>query len=579
MQVLRIIGSLSLPVMLLGCAPQKPDALRQSISDINNTDSRVAQRAIDDLADAGPKGVAAVPQLAKALANADEGVRWRAARALETIGPKAKSAAPALLKALKDEDAAVRAHAARALGMLDDRRPSIVDGLASLITDPDAQVRRAAISALARLEPGQDVAIPLMVKALEDADPSVKLPALQSLAEGGAEAVPALVEALGHRQGRYWATLVLAEMGPAAKDATPALAKLLEDPDPEVRMQAAMALGAIGADAASAQASLMAALADKTPAVRYASAFALGQARAADALPALEKAEGGDDAFLAMISGWAVAKIKPDDASAVTKAVELIVAGLKSKDANLREGAAKALLDLNAPRETVGPPLMAALDDPDPEVQENVARALASLGEAIVPRVVERLKDPASQDRALRVFSRMGPSAAGAVPTVVELLGEADAPRRRDIVLALGSIGPAAADATTALVPLLHDSDEDVRVAAAFALANIGPAARAAVDELQKHLKSKDQLLRLACAEALLRVQPDNAQTVALAVPVLVGLVQEGKTDVTRQEAAAALGDLGAAAKSAAGALQRAQNDPSPAVREAVHDALAKIRG
>lgn len=578
MQAFKFLCCLSLPVMLLGCAPQKPDALRQATSDVNNRDSQVAQKAIDSLADAGPKGAKAVPQLTRALASPDEDVRWHAARALESIGPKAASAAPALIKALKDKSASVRAHAARALGMLGDKQSSIIDGLASLITDPDAQVRRSAIGAIARLDPGPDVAIPLMVKVLDDADPAVKLPALQTLAEGGAYVVPALVEALDHPQGRYWATLVLAEVGPPAKDAVPALTKLLADQDPEVRMQVAMTLAAIGVDAASAAPALVTSLGDKVPGVRYAGAYALGQLRAAEALPDLEKAEAGDDAFLAMVSAWAVAKIKPDDTSAVAKAVELIVGGLKSDNANVRQGAARALLDLNAPRETVGPPLIAALDDPDPEVQENVAQALASQGEAILPRVMERLKDPASQERALRVFSRMGASAAGAVPLVVELLGEAEPTRRHDFVLALGSIGPAAVEATSALVPMLHDRDEDIRVATAFALANIGPGARAAVEELQKNLKSKDQLLSLACAEALLQIQPDDANTVATAVSVLVNLLQEGKTDVTRLEAAAALGDLGTTAKSAATALQKAQSDPSPAVRDAAHEALAKIR-
>jgi HEAT repeat protein len=579
MQASKFLCCLTLPVMLLGCAPQKPDAFRQAASDVNNRDSQVAQKAIDYLTDAGPKGAKAVPQLTKALGSPDEDVRWHAARALESIGPKAVSAAPALLKVLKDESANVRAHAARALGMLGDKQSSVIDGLASLITDSDAQVRRSAIGAIARLDPGPDVAIPLMVKVLDDADPAVKLPALQTLAEGGASVVPALVEALDHPQGRYWATLVLAEVGPPAKDAVPALTKLLADQDPEVRMQVAMALAAIGVDAASAAPALVTALGDKVPGVRYAGAYALGQLRAADALPDLEKAETGNDAFLAMVAAWAVAKIKPDDTSAVAKAVELIVGGLKSDHANVRQGAARALLELNAPRETVGPPLMAALDDPDPEVQENVARALASQGEAILPRVMERLKDPASQERALRVFSRMGASAAGAVPLVVELLGEAETTRRRDFVLALGSIGPAAAEATSALVPLLHDRDEDIRVATAFALANIGPAARAAVEELQKNLKSKDQLLSLACAEALLRIQPDDPHAVATAVSVLVNLLQEGKTDVTRLEAAAALGDLGTTAKSAVTALQKAQSDPSPAVRDAAHDALTKVRG
>ena len=92
---------------------------------------------------------------------------------------------------------------------------------------------------------------------------------------------------------------------------------------------------------------------------------------------------------------------------AVTKAVELIVGGLKSDNANLRQGAAKALLDLNAPRETVGPPLMAALDAAYPEVQENVAQALASQGEAILPRH-RTTQRPGQSGTVLRVFSRMG---------------------------------------------------------------------------------------------------------------------------------------------------------------------------
>ncbi len=418
-----------------------------------------------------------------------------------------------------------------------------------------------------------------MVKALEDADPSVVLPALQTLAEGGAESVPGLIEALDHPQGRYWATLVLAEMGPAAKAAVPAITKLLDDKDPEVRMQSALALAEIGPDAIDAAPALVNGLADKAEAVRYASAYAVGKIGATSAIPVLEKSEGENDPFLKMLSAWAVAKLKPEDKDATTKAAELIVAALKHDNPNVRQGAAKALLELDAPRDVVGPPLLAAMDDPNPEVQDNVYRALASLGEAILPRVTERLKDPATQEKALRVLSRMGPAAAPAVPLVVELLGNADAHHRRELLFALASIGPDAAAATPALAQALSDSDEDVRVAAGFALGNIGPAASAAVEDLHKKLTAPDDVLRLVSVEALLRIQPEDAKTVAAAIPVLVGLLKDGNTDVTRLEAAAALGDLGATAKSAVPALERAQNDESPAVREAAGDALARIRG
>ncbi len=106
-----------------------------------------------------------------------------------------------------------------------------------------------------------------------------------------------------------------------------------------------------------------------------------GKIGGAAALPALEKAEESDDQFLKMVAAWGVAKTKPDDKQAVSKAIDLIVAALKQDDPRVRRGAARALLELNAPQEIAGPALIAALDDPDPSVQSNVYSGLASLGE------------------------------------------------------------------------------------------------------------------------------------------------------------------------------------------------------
>ena len=66
-------------------------------------------------------------------------------------------------------------------------------------------------------------------------------------------------------------------MGPAAKAAVPAITKLLDDKDPEVRMQSALALAEIGPDAIDAAPALVNGLADKAEAVRYASAYAVGK--------------------------------------------------------------------------------------------------------------------------------------------------------------------------------------------------------------------------------------------------------------------------------------------------------------
>ena len=68
----------------------------------------------------------------------------------------------------------------------------------------------------------------------------------EKLAEKGETAVPLLCELLKHDAACYWACLVLADIGPNAKDAVPVLQELLKHKHPEVRIQALVALGKIG---------------------------------------------------------------------------------------------------------------------------------------------------------------------------------------------------------------------------------------------------------------------------------------------------------------------------------------------
>jgi HEAT repeat protein len=70
---------------------------------------------------------------------------------------------------------------------------------------------------------------------------------------------------------------ILGEIGPAAKDAAPALADALKDPERDVRQSAAQALGNIGSGAKVAAPALITALQDKEWQVRKSAAFALGR--------------------------------------------------------------------------------------------------------------------------------------------------------------------------------------------------------------------------------------------------------------------------------------------------------------
>ncbi len=91
-------------------------------------------------------------------------------------------------------------------------------------------------------------------RALRDREPAARTNAMKELADGGAEAVPVLVALLPEgRAGnedasaRTAAVEALGEIGPAARDAVPALKKALYDADDGVRREAADALKRIEA--------------------------------------------------------------------------------------------------------------------------------------------------------------------------------------------------------------------------------------------------------------------------------------------------------------------------------------------
>ena len=98
---------------------------------------------------------------------------------------------------------------------------------------------------------------------------------LHAIAEAGEAAVPGLIEALKNDKTTYWACIVLREIGPAAKDAAPALAEKLKDPRPEIRREAVLALGALNEAAIPVLPQIAAALDDED--ARTAATFVMGQ--------------------------------------------------------------------------------------------------------------------------------------------------------------------------------------------------------------------------------------------------------------------------------------------------------------
>lgn len=92
-------------------------------------------------------------------------------------------------------------------------------------------------------------------------------------------------------------------------------------------------------------------------------------------------------------------------------------------------------------------------------VRETAADALARIGDAAVPALIETLADPEDDVRAqaARALARMGAKAEPAVPALIAALNDANRDVRQGAARALGQIGSAAEEAVPALIEAIKD--------------------------------------------------------------------------------------------------------------------------
>jgi HEAT repeat protein len=235
---------------------------------------------------------------------------------------------------------------------------------------------------------------------------------------------------------------------------------------------------------------------------------------------------------------------------------------IASDDAEYRARLERALEDLSAASRGVRaeatttlrlladpvaePALVAALDDPDPDVRTGAAYALGVVGGAgAVPALVRAIADDDDevQENALLSLQDIGPAA---VPVLVAM-ARSERPRERECVFDALTLVTGVPDAGLPEVFLtgLGDPDARVRERAALALAVAG----------------------------------DSGEVTRYAVtrPALVRLLTGDPAPEVRARAAQALGYLGGS--EAAAALAAAERDPDPAVVAAVADARQRLSG
>jgi HEAT repeat protein len=254
---------------------------------------------------------------------------------------------------------------------------------------------------------------------------------------------------------RLEAAQALAQIGPAAKEAVPALAKSLADKEEEVRSVTAFALGEIGPDAKGAVGNLAKALED-------------------------------GDWFVSVAAAQALEKIGPDAKPAIGALSKALQPTGEVRDYRPIRSAAVAV----------------ALVKIDPG-----AKSTKSAISLLVDKLLNDDREDSNGTRVAgaRALGQCGPAAQSAAGALAKRLKDKDAGVRIASALALMQIAPEkhVDQSVVTLTAILQDADVLNRVLAADALAHIGPRANVAAKALEAATKDPEAEVRKAATDAL----------------------------------------------------------------------------
>ncbi len=280
---------------------------------------------------------------------------------LTDIRPVLKAIAeqgPQLAQALRDPEVRVRRAAINALNDVAHLRLRLLQRVRSLPKLPEAPAPKDEPAFANPLDAlGKDL-LPGVIRLMADADVDVRRDAVEfveQLEDDGASAIAALVERLNdhNRFIRWAAARALGNFDPPrVKDAVPALALLIDDPDLDVRLAAIRALEGMGPHARAAVANLTPAILVGDPELRIA---------VIDALASIGSAH---------TPGTAVGAI-PN----LIKSLSYDVA----PDPRVRKAAAEVLGKFGPLAQTALPALRDVLGDDDAEVRAAASDAILSI--------------------------------------------------------------------------------------------------------------------------------------------------------------------------------------------------------
>jgi HEAT repeat protein len=480
------------------------------------------------------------------LANPRHIIKFDALNALGQIGPTARIAATPLVAAmLKDGgDPQTRLHAAWTLTQMGADTPVLAIYLEGL-THPDRQVSQFAASAIYGL--GQ-----LSPKVIG--------------AEATADTANTLVAVLGHpEEGVQMAAIAwLKVMG---QDAVPALTKTLQHPKPNARLKAADLLGELGQAAQNSLPDLARLLTDPANEPQPQSLPPLTISPPL-ALPVFE---------IPPLPGEEVKIPPPGNPDRWVKIAAVVAMGKISKAAGLSA----------APWTNAIQPL---LQDRNPRVRLNAAWSLYQMGATvpIAPTYIEALSNPNLREIAVQFLAqysdRLSQDITPAMTAnLITLLGENDRYYRGKVQTILSNMG---STAVPSLIQALGDRNPLIRLETAKTLAQIGAAAQPAIPALTNLLQDSSRyspppappnpfgdLSPILTASALPALLPSAPGRLLIVMP-------QNPENLVRAEAIAAIAAIGTTDTKLLRTLETmAVQDNSPWVRLRASAAVMNLNG
>jgi HEAT repeat protein len=462
----------------------------------------------------------------------------------------------------------VRRSSAESLGQLGSAATQAIPALLAAAVDVEAAVREAAMTALEAIDPAWPKnteipeAIPDLIVALKSMFKEVNQAASKLLRVIGEPAVPVLSDELldgEDKLDQIRLIRVLARINPGGESAVPGLTRALSSQFLHVRIAAAQALVHTGPPPDTAIPVLVAGLSDRSADARRAMATCLARAgpAAEPAMPSLLPLLADPDRGVRQAAAAVLTAIGPP---AVPALIELV----QARDAQRLKAWAEA-------RNRFLPWCPPSRDD---ILVIDSWDSWQNLWWTAYDILDERARLEVAQEAALKILAKLGPDSSTAVPAATQALADPNPCIQLAAVRALGKIGPEAKAATPDLVQFLLHSNESFRSAATEALESIDgdwtsdPAVTRVSAVLARQLGSAGELAEIAV----------NTFAVigAAAVPVLIDALQSGNR-VIQENAARALGRIGAKAQAALPALANTMQHSHPWVKKEAARALSKI--